>query len=220
MWQDVNVNQRSHDADPPEQAGEPSAAYISQVETLKALAAPIRLRMVYALARGAGGDRVMSVKELAEELGEPQTRLYRHVKVLEAAGLIEVAATRLVSGIVEQRYRSTRRDFQLGPGMARSAQDAAEAAVIAVARVYSEEFFAAYREGRFPDRDDPDTEAYRKPVLMVSDSRVSVARATSIRIRLREIIDELNGPDDPDGVLVKAMIGFFSLDEQAAGQEN
>jgi DNA-binding transcriptional ArsR family regulator len=38
----------------------------------------------------------MSVKELAQHLGEPQTKLYRHVKQLEAAGLIEVAATRMV----------------------------------------------------------------------------------------------------------------------------
>jgi DNA-binding MarR family transcriptional regulator len=41
----------------------------------------------------------MSVKELAEELGEPQTKLYRHVKQLEAAGLIRIAASRMVSGI-------------------------------------------------------------------------------------------------------------------------
>lgn len=46
------------------------------------------------------------MKKLAKHLGEPQAKLYQHVKQLEAAGLIEVAATRMVSGILEQRYRT------------------------------------------------------------------------------------------------------------------
>lgn len=218
VWQDMNVSENPERQDMPAKAGGQPVPDAAQVEILKALAAPIRLRIIYALGRSSD-QRVMSVKELAEALGEPQTRLYRHMKVLESAGLIEVAATRLVSGIVEQRYRLTQRDFQLGPGLLRGALDASAAAVTTIARVFSEEFFAAYREGAIREGDYPDSEAYRKPVLGIADSRISAARATSIRNRLREIVDELNGPDDPDGVPVRTMISFYSPEEKGSGSK-
>jgi DNA-binding transcriptional ArsR family regulator len=217
MWQDVNVSDE-HELEPgaggassPSQPPVPDAA---QVEILKALAAPTRLRIMYALEVGDTKRRVMSVKELAEELGEPQTRLYRHVKVLESAGLIEVAATRMVSGILEQRYRATGRDLVLGPGLARAAPDAAEAAVNTMMQMFSEQFFAAYRDGRLPDGDFPEDQAYRRPKAMVLSGRLSPARATSIRNKLQQIDDELSGQsDDPDGVPVNILIGFYSPSE-------
>ena len=154
----------------------------------------------------------MSVKELAEELGEPQTRLYRHVKVLESAGLIEVAATRMVSGILEQRYRAIHRDLQLAP-IVRAAPEAAEAAVNTMLQMYSQQFFADYRDGRIPDRDFPAEEAYRQPKMVISSGRIAPARANSLRHELERIIDELGKADDPDGVPVNIVIGFYSPSE-------
>src|SRR5580692_12482661 len=98
---------------------EPGVREIDSVEGLRALADPVRLAILSALDTRVpdGALPVMSVKELAQHLGEPQTKLYRHVKQLEAAGLIEVAATRVVSGIVEQRYRASQRDLTIrAPG--------------------------------------------------------------------------------------------------------
>jgi hypothetical protein len=45
------------------------------------------------------------------------------VKQLEAAGLIEVAATRMVSGIPEQRYRARQRSLQLSAALLRRHAD-------------------------------------------------------------------------------------------------
>jgi DNA-binding transcriptional ArsR family regulator len=186
---------------------------VQQVEYLKALAAPTRLRIMYALEVGGTEPRVMSVKELAEELGEPQTRLYRHVKVLESAGLIEVAATRMVSGILEQRYRSTGRDLALGPGIIRAAPDAAEAAFNTITQMFSQQFMAAYREGRIPEGDVPESESYRQPKVLFATCRISAARASAIRDQLEKIVDELHQADDPDGVPVNAIIAFYSPSE-------
>jgi DNA-binding transcriptional ArsR family regulator len=220
MWQDVNVSEdqtsdpgasgASGASSPSGQLPIPDAA---QVEILKALAAPTRLRIMYALEVGAAEPRVMSVKELAEELAEPQTRLYRHVKVLESAGLIEVAATRMVSGILEQRYRATDRELQLGPGIVRAAPDEAEAAFNTMMHMFSQQFIAAYREGRIPDGDVPEGESYRQPKLMIASSRISPARATSIRNQLERISDELSRANDPDGVPVNTVIVFYSPGE-------
>ncbi|MGI8406726.1 MAG: ArsR/SmtB family transcription factor, partial [Thermomicrobiales bacterium] len=48
-----------------------------------------------------------TVTELAELLDVQRTKLYYHVKLLEAHDLIVVDETRLVSGIPEKRYRVT-----------------------------------------------------------------------------------------------------------------
>jgi DNA-binding transcriptional ArsR family regulator len=218
MWQDVNM---SDDQKPEPGAsrasspgGQPPIPEAAQVEILKALAAPTRLRIMYALEVGGPELRVMSVKELAEELGEPQTRLYRHIKVLESAGLIEVAATRMVSGILEQRYRAIHRDLQLGP-VAKVAPEAAEAAVNTMVQMFSQQFFDAYRQGRLPEEDEdfPADEAYRRPKMVISSGRIAPARANLIRNELERITEELSAADDPNGVPVNTLIAFYSPSE-------
>ncbi|TWE18049.1 helix-turn-helix protein [Kitasatospora atroaurantiaca] len=84
---------------------------VGDVATLKALADPLRLAILNVLMKSA--PEPLTVKEMAAELGEPQTKLYRHVKQLEKADLIVVAETRLVSGIVESRYRTGHTSLRL-----------------------------------------------------------------------------------------------------------
>ena len=122
MWQDVSMAGMKE---------QPGAREIDSVEVLRALADPVRLAILSALNRRAPGGElpIMSVKELAKQLGEPQTKLYRHVKQLEAAELIEVAATRMVSGILEQRYRARQSDLRLSAALFRQHADEGEAAV-------------------------------------------------------------------------------------------
>ena len=86
---------------------------VTDVDTIKALADPTRLAILRSLYR----DRVpKSAKELAEDLDQPQTKLYRHLKVLQEAGLIEAAETRVVSGIVETKYRAMQSGVSIDPG--------------------------------------------------------------------------------------------------------
>jgi DNA-binding transcriptional ArsR family regulator len=75
---------------------------ISDPAVLKIVAHPLRLRILEYLRAHAGAAR--SVKEIAAALGASQTGLYYHVNLLVAHGLIRVAETRLVSGIVKRRY--------------------------------------------------------------------------------------------------------------------
>ncbi len=141
----------------------------------------------------SGERRVMSVKELAAELGEPQTKLYRHVRQLEAAGLIRAASSRLVSGILEQRYQACQRDIRLGPGLTRDEKvgDEAETVAAAVLDRYLSRFFAARRAALGPapappvPTAPPAGESYRTPVLQVTETRVPAARAAAIRDRLQ-----------------------------------
>jgi predicted ArsR family transcriptional regulator len=75
---------------------------------LRVLADPVRSFVLYSLV-----PRAKTVKELAAELDCPPTRLYYHLQQLEKHGLVFVASTRLVSGIVEKHYRAVARDWVL-----------------------------------------------------------------------------------------------------------
>ncbi|MEV6978678.1 helix-turn-helix domain-containing protein [Kitasatospora sp. NPDC093806] len=87
---------------------------VADAATLKALADPLRLAILDALMAAAASGP-LTAKEIAAALDEPQTKLYRHIKQLEKAGLIRVAGTRLVSGIVESRYAPAQETLRLAP---------------------------------------------------------------------------------------------------------
>jgi hypothetical protein len=82
---------------------------VDTADAIKAMADPLRLRLLQLLMRT--WDRSWSVKEMAAELHQPVTKLYHHVKLLEGVALITDADTRLVSGIVEHRYRTSQRSL-------------------------------------------------------------------------------------------------------------
>jgi DNA-binding transcriptional ArsR family regulator len=190
---------------------------VDQVEVLKALADPIRLAILATLMKTPRNLPVMSVKELAAELGEPQTKLYRHVRQLEAAGLIKVASTRVVSGIIEQRYQACQQDLMFGRGFLQEHADESEVAMQAVLDRYRDGFFTAFRAGRLPEGEVPVEESYRKPLLFMSDLRVSRAKAAELKRKLEELIGVLKEEEaeDPDGIPVNLLIGCYVPDPQA-----
>lgn len=79
---------------------------------LKLLAEPTREFIFNALVTEA-----RTATELGQLLQCPTTRLYHHLKLLEKHGLIVVVAERLVSGILERRYRSSARRLRLDRGV-------------------------------------------------------------------------------------------------------
>ena len=157
--------------------------------------------------------RILSVKELAAELGEPKTKLYRHIKQLEAAGLIRVAATRLVSGIQEQRYQARQGDLTIGPGILRDPSTADEAA--AMVAVFLDDYrrrYVAHLTERSSWGEDAASELHRQPVLGLTTARVSPAKAQSVRKRLKEIMAELDESDDSgdEAIPIEVLVGFMS----------
>jgi len=65
-----------------------------------------------------------SAAELATEMDVPVTRLYHHLKRLEAAGIIRVVATRRVKAATERRYQLVARGFSIAPELAESTDNA------------------------------------------------------------------------------------------------
>src|SRR6516162_7031147 len=69
---------------------------------LRALAHPLRLRMMELFTEGP-----RTTKEVAQQLGEPPTKLYHHANALERAGLLRLSKTRQNRGAVEKWYEAT-----------------------------------------------------------------------------------------------------------------
>jgi DNA-binding transcriptional ArsR family regulator len=197
----------------------------SHLGVLKALADPLRLNMLYALTRGRGTELpAMTVKELAAELGEPQTKLYRHIKHLESAGLIRSASSRVVSGIVEHRYQASRLELmddnltdaeKVGPE--------AEAVAAAALDLYRRQFFAA-RRARPADKEAEEAEPHRRMVIAMTDGLVPASRAAAIHDLLRQLLDEVTegghvgAADNAEEHLVPVnlLVGYFTDDQSTA----
>lgn len=72
------------------------------METLELLAHPVRLRIVHAMR----GERELTTGQLCARIPDTsKAMIYRHVDLLVASGILEVAGERRVRGAVERRYR-------------------------------------------------------------------------------------------------------------------
>jgi DNA-binding transcriptional ArsR family regulator len=201
---------------------------IEDAETIKALADPLRLRIMRALGREARRNpRIMTVKQLAEELGEPTTKLYRHMNKLLAADLIQVAELRLVGGIVEQQYRVAQVTWGVHTGGHVSASETGlPDEVFGIAGAATAEFFrryeAALRGGhtRLSNEDNLKNPPYVRSVGAITDARIPRERAAEFGERLHALVHEFNAytesPDEHrDAVSVNLMAIDYATETEA-----
>jgi len=79
---------------------------------LKALAHPLRGEVLQRLSEGP-----RSAKELADQMGQTSARLTYHLKILSAAGLIEVAETRRAHANQERVWRLAIENFSVATSL-------------------------------------------------------------------------------------------------------
>lgn len=81
---------------------------ISDIEQVKALSHPLRMRIIETLA----DSDPMTTKQVADALGEKPTRLYHHVGLLQKAGLIRLTHTQQNRGTTEKYYEPIAKQFR------------------------------------------------------------------------------------------------------------
>jgi len=81
---------------------------INDIDQLRLLGDPLKLRLVQAFAEGA-----KTTKDVATELGESVTKLYRHVDALHDAGLLEVVRETPKRGTVERTFQAIAQRFEV-----------------------------------------------------------------------------------------------------------
>jgi DNA-binding transcriptional ArsR family regulator len=122
------------------------------VDTLELLGHPARLRIVHALR----GGRTLTTAQLCARLPDvSKAMVYRHVDLLAAGAVLEVAEERRVRGAVERHYRLHRERASIDPRTAASlsSDDHRRGFAVAVAALVAE--FSAYldRENADPTTD-------------------------------------------------------------------
>ena len=87
---------------------------VTSLSQLRLLAHPLRVRIM----RLFSGERVtLSVKQMAERLGEPHSKVHYHVRKLVEGGFLEPAGEQVVNGIVERFYTLGALAINIGPAI-------------------------------------------------------------------------------------------------------
>ena len=102
---------------------------LTDLSQFEALSSSMRLRILQAAV-----DPV-TVGVLAERFGVPKTRLYYHVNLLVAEGLLVEVDERMSGARVEHIYRTVARSFTPGPELLEGVDDPRQAARLAVGLV-------------------------------------------------------------------------------------
>lgn len=104
-------------------ADQPAVFNVTDLEQLRVLSDPLRMRVLNNLFQ-----EPLTVKQVADRLEVPATKLYYHVNELERIGLVKVVETRVKSGIIEKYYRMTAGKIQVSRELLRlTQQQSAEA---------------------------------------------------------------------------------------------
>lgn len=186
---------------------EPVEMLLTDVEQLKAISDPLRLRLLELMAEDQG--RTWTAKELAERLATKQTKLYHHINLLEERGFLRVAETRMVSGILEKRYRLTAHSFRVDRSLLTGSggESAMSNAVDAIFEKARTEIMAAVRAGLIDleDEGDPDRD---RLALWSSHARLSPASVRKVMRQIKRLAD-LDDLDEAGGDAYGLVVSFY-----------
>jgi len=135
-----------------------------------------------------------SAAELADSMDVPVTRLYHHINRLEAAGLIQVVATRRVGAVTERRYQVVARRLRLDEDdiaaldpreLARAAGTLFDSAKLGMLR--------ALETGRVLGPADGN-----HGILSFNEVTLPAGKLPALMARVAELVAAIDDADDPD----------------------
>ncbi len=166
-------------------------------------------------------DEPRTATELAALLGCPTTRLYHHLKRLEQAGLVRVVAERLVSGIVERRYRAVARRLRLDRqafGLASPENRELNTLLDYVFERARGEIESAHRAGRIDLARKPTEacglQAYRTVLKLKPEAARELARR--LHALYLEFEEASMAPEEAEGELVGVVLASYPVEPSAA----
>ena len=158
------------------EAAAPGRNQLASLDQLRALAHPLRLRMLEVFAEGP-----RTTKQVAQRLGEPPTKLYHHANALERAGLLRLSKTRQNRGAIEKWYEATSETISgRQPSRSRPMQQASR-------RLATVALEQTRREVELALRRSPGG----RPLVMRVTAIGNEDRIAHIRKRLLEVLKEL-----------------------------
>jgi len=128
----------------------PELYNLETIEQMRAIADPLRLRIVDALSQ-----RAFTATGLGERLGLPANKAHYHVRELEKVGLVRIVETREKGGILEKYYRAVAQTLDIPQSLLRTAPlDESVATIGDYLQSYTRGFLRAFTKAlHMPDPD-------------------------------------------------------------------
>ena len=164
---------------------------------------PLKLRLLQAFAESA-----RTTKEVAAELGESVTKLYRHVDALHDSGLIEIVDEQQKRGTIQRTFRAVAQRFEVDHSLFINAPgDTGADAVREMLRASETEILSVLANAR----DDDEEQA----IFMRIRGRATPERIAELRKTLGEWLDSVPNSDPSPGEDTKeigGLITFYQID--------
>lgn len=171
---------------------------ISDLEQLRLLSDPLKLRLLQAFAEGP-----KTTREVADSLDENLTRLYRHVDALLDAGLIEITKEQPKRGTVERTFRAIARRFEVDRELFGASDDGNEA-IRKLLRAGEDELVHALE-----NTDEGDEPIFLRLRIKGSTAQLAeLRRLLEIWVETAEAFDE---DDDEASAEAGALIAFYPI---------
>ena len=176
---------------------------INDLETIRLLSDPLKLRLLQAFA-----DSAKTTKQVATELSESVTKLYRHVDALLDAGLLEIVDEQQKRGTIERTFRAVARRFEADHSLfsGDASEDGAEA-VREVLRGGETELLNALANAS----DDE----HSQPIFMRIRGKASPEQIAELRKTLNAWVESIPSDDeapDEDAQGYGGIIAFYPID--------
>lgn len=167
--------------------------HISDLETLRAIADPLRVQIMELLE-----GQKLTVKQVAEKLGLAPSKLYYHFGALEKLGLIEVAETRMVANMLEKKFKAAAEALEVDPSLFKFSKEGDNEPInILLASTIDatrEDLFRSLQARQFQLEQGAD-EQPRRLIINRVVSRVSEERVGEFQDRLVKLIQEFEADD-------------------------
>jgi DNA-binding transcriptional ArsR family regulator len=182
---------------------------LSELEQVRVLADPLRLRIVEALMHEPA-----TAKQVAAAIGEKPSRIYHHVELLERAGLLQLVETRRKRGTTERYLAPVAKAFVVdrelfAPARGAAASEAADLvqdAVVDLLLDSAEQLRRGIRDGIVPLQDPSRCELARIPL------RLSPTEVPLFMKKVRALLDEaIAAPDASDGTSYHMLVGLYPI---------
>ena len=185
---------------------------ISDMDTLKVLADPLRHQILEVLTR-----ETLPVKEIGARLGLTPGRLYYHVNLLEKHGLIQVVHTKMVSGIQEKHFRVSAMDFEIDRGLlSQSTSQGRESihSVVAATLDATRDDVLRSVEARFFELDRGAEEKPRNVIISRHKGNLTEAQVADFQARLVALVEDIEraqnaAPEQGEGLHPYALLLAF-----------
>lgn len=179
---------------------------ISDLETLKVISAPLRVQILERIGLASEAGDLTTVKQLSEDLEIPPTKLYYHINLLEKHGLIQIAETKVVSGIIEKYYqigaKRIRADLDISKNTTIDRNEGLALTLSSLKNMFDKTYTDVEKslQYRMQESDDGEQQEIGKMFSTQAMLQLSLDEAQTFIDEISEIIDKYGDIKNPNGL--------------------